>query len=125
MQNSVTHLSLNWFDRLPGNSVILPRKFYDILLCFKNGSLYNNSDCDAIKFLNLFFSMIGKILLRLCGLKPFFCKGVLRHRSTREFYSNNFIAVGSNHAQSYTSVEDKTEQKIRQQNKTQGSKQGK
>ena len=49
------------------------------------------------------------------------CEGALRHRNTRELYSNNLRAVGPNHAQ----VEDETEQKTRQQNKTQRSEQGK
>ena len=65
----------------------------------------------------------------LCGLKHLLCEGALRHRNTRELYSNKLGAVGPNHAQLWRSVEDETEQKqdnkTRQQNKTQGLKQGK
>ena len=43
---------------------------------------------------------------------------LLRHINTREFYSNNLRAIGPNHAQLYTSVEEETEQEKRQQNKT-------
>ena len=42
-------------------------------------------------------------------LKRILCEGALRHRDTRELYSNNLRAVGP---------QDETEQKIRQQNKT-------
>ena len=49
----------------------------------------------------------------------------LRHRNTRELYPNNLRAFGPNHAQLCTSVEDETEQQTRQNNKTQGIKQGK
>ena len=42
----------------------------------------------------------------------------LQDTNTREFHSNNLRAVGPNHTQLYTSVEDETEQKTRQQNKT-------
>ena len=48
------------------------------------------------------------------------CEGALRRKNTRELYSNNLRAVGPTR-----SVEDETEQKTRQQNKTHGSKQGK
>ena len=33
------------------------------------------------------------------SLKPFLCEGALRHRKTRELYSNNLRAVGPNHVQ--------------------------
>ena len=49
-------------------------------------------------------------------LIPFICEGALRHRNTKEFYSKNLRAIGPNHAQLCTSVEDETEQKTRQQN---------
>ena len=52
-------------------------------------------------------------------LKPFLCEGALRHRNTRELYSNNLRAFGPKHAQL------KTKQNRKQQNKKKGSKQGK
>ena len=58
---------------------------------------------------------------RMVLLKSFLCEGALRHRNTRELYSSNLSAIGPNHAQ----LKNKTEQKTRQQNKTQGSKKGK
>ena len=59
--------------------------------------------------------------------KSFFCEGALRYRNTREWYSKNLSAIGPKPTfiQLHTSVEDETEQKTRQENKTQGSKQGK
>ena len=44
-------------------------------------------------------------------LKPILCEGALRHRNTREQYSNNLRAVGPNHAQL------KTKQNRKQDNK--------
>ena len=61
-----------------------------------------------------------KIFLWSCGfsvLKPILCEGALRHRNTREQFSNNLRAVGPNHARS---VEDETEQKTRQQTRHRG-----
>ena len=49
---------------------------------------------------------LPKIFLWRCGLKPFLCEGALRHRSTREFYSNNLRAAWPNNARLYTSVEE-------------------
>ena len=45
-------------------------------------------------------------------LKPILCEGALRHRNTRELYSNNLRAVGPRHAQL------KTKQNRKQDNKT-------
>ena len=58
-------------------------------------------------------------------LKPFMCEGALRHVTTRELYLNNLRAVGPIYEKEQKIVEDETEQKTRQQNKTKGSKQGK
>ena len=44
--------------------------------------------------------------------KPILCEGALRHRNTRELYSNNLRAVGPKHAQL------KTKQNRKQDNKT-------
>ena len=44
--------------------------------------------------------------------KPILCEGALRHRNTRELYSNNLRAVGPRHAQL------KTKQNRKQDNKT-------
>ena len=51
-------------------------------------------------------------------LKPL-CEGALRHRNTRELYSNNLRAVGPNHAQL------KTKQNRKQDNKTRHTDQNK
>ena len=40
-----------------------------------------------------------RMVFGLAALKPFLCEGALRHRNTRELYSNNLRAVGPNHAQ--------------------------
>ena len=45
-------------------------------------------------------------------LKPMLCEGALRHRNTRELYSNNLRAPGPNHTQL------KTKQNRKQDNKT-------
>ena len=51
--------------------------------------------------------------------KPFLCEGALRHRNTRELYSNNLRAVGPKHAQL------KTNQNRKQNNKTRHKDQNK
>ena len=52
-------------------------------------------------------------------LKPMLCEGALRHRNTRELYSNNLRAVGHNHAQLKTKQNRKQDNKprYRDQNK--------
>ena len=60
------------------------------------------------------FKYFGKIL------NPFLCGGALRHRNTREYYSNNLKAFGPKPTFSCTrQFEDETEEKGRQENKTQ------
>ena len=54
----------------------------------------------------------NKIFLWLSVLKPMLYGGALRHRNTRELYSNNLRAVAPNHAQL------KTKQNRQQDNKT-------
>ena len=60
----------------------------------------------------------------LCGLKHFLFEGALRHRNTRELYSNNLRAVGPNTLSCAHQL--KTKQNRKQDNKTkQASEQGK
>ena len=58
----------------------------------------------------------------ISNLKPFLCEGALRHRNTRELYSNNFRAVGPNHAQLKTKQNRKQDNKTTKQNRKQDNK---
>ena len=57
-------------------------------------------------------SRLGASLKFIEFQKPFLCEGALRHRNTRELYSNNLRVVGPNYAQL------KTKQNRKQDNKT-------
>ena len=54
-----------------------------------------------------------RVLKLLSQKKPFLCEGALRHRNTRELYSNNLRAVGPNHAELKTKQNRKQDNKIR------------
>ena len=56
---------------------------------------------------------------KVAFLKTFLCEGAVRHRNTRELYSNNLRAVGPKNAQL------KTKQNRKQDNKTRHGDQNK
>ena len=70
--------------------------------CFKKSTAIVLQQCQNNVRFSSFFAVV----------KPILCEGALRHRDTRELYSNNLRAVGPKHTQL------KTKQNRKQDNKT-------
>ena len=72
---------------------------------------------------------LGPTVLKLFEYNPLYsCDPAKAHqdiKNTMELYSNNLRAAGTKPSSVATSVEDETEQKARQENKSERSKQGK